>query len=454
MVGFIILLPTMLIYFIAFFNTCKHKFSMSEIAVGILSTYIICAVAFTFFASSYTLRPASDVLGNLILVACLTLIAYKKSKNVLLSGYHSLFSVVTCLIGETFTGLLVLSLLGSNYEAMRGSLGLTIAGIGIAVPICYALSRYAGNILHKSYTQLSSIAKERFITYACALSALTYLLTQVNFLLYRIIDDYVLLASINILIVTSIFFAAMVMIVSYARGQQAQLELILKDKTMNDLSNHNKHIELAYDEMRSYRHDHLYVLGSLLGFAEDDKLKELKQQLTEVIGYSTKSLEKLENARERLMYLHIPELKGLLSAKVSHALGQDINVEVDILQPIDNINVNRLDLCRMVGIMMDNAIEELSLPIYDDENIQKKIKIGIVRDTDGVAIVCSNTYKTLHDTNKMFEKNYSTKGINRGIGLYTLKQLSEQCNNTLLSVRVENNEFTLVLTIEHAARKP
>ena len=51
------------------------------------------------------------------------------------------------------------------------------------------------------------------------------------------------------------------------------------------------------------------------------------------------------------------ELKSLLSAKLLYALNLGINVEIEIIEEISHIQMDIIDLARIVGIFLDNAIE-------------------------------------------------------------------------------------------------
>ncbi|WP_455797754.1 GHKL domain-containing protein [Clostridium butyricum] len=48
---------------------------------------------------------------------------------------------------------------------------------------------------------------------------------------------------------------------------------------------------------------------------------------------------------------------------------------------------------------------------------------------------------------KIYEKGFSTKGENRGLGLYSLKEITSKYNNVFLDTVLENNEFKQLLQI-------
>ena len=274
-------------------------------------------------------------------------------------------------------------------------------------------------------------------------TAFTFILSHVNVFVYRVAENRSLLSSVNVMLITSIFFVARELMSAYSRSQQQQMEAEHQIKSLADLESYNRHMGHAYDELRSYHHDHINLLHSLMGFAGGENQGGLKAYLTEHLAYTTEILKKLDSSMSRLKFIHIPELRGLLSVKFAYALTKNIDLRIDIINPIEEIPVNRMDLCRMAGIMVDNAIDELLCEELD----RKVLRFGILRDAGDILIICNNTFHTPPIIEKLFTKGYTTKGYGRGAGLYNLKKISEQSGNILVTVRKESDEFSLILTI-------
>lgn len=170
-----------------------------------------------------------------------------------------------------------------------------------------------------------------------------------------------------------------------------------------------------------------------------------EKYLCETIDYSQESLDKIDNCTDQLKFIHIPELKGLLSARLAQALSRGIDLEIDIPEPVSNIPLNKIDLCRLVGIIVDNAVDELSTNAYKNEI--KLLKFGILIDNKDVLIICSNNCKNTPDIKNIFSKEYTTKGLGRGLGLYNLKKICEKSENILVATHIKENEFSIIITI-------
>ncbi|MGL5244298.1 MAG: sensor histidine kinase, partial [Sarcina sp.] len=145
---------------------------------------------------------------------------------------------------------------------------------------------------------------------------------------------------------------------------------------------------------------------------------------------------------ELLKNIHIIELKGILSAKVIKAKNSGIKVILDIADPICNISMNILDICKIIGILLDNSIDaaiKCSSPY---------IKIAIINKKNSVLFVIINNHnETLPSIDKLFTEGFSTKGSNRGLGLSNLKETLNKYNNVLLDTSLEKNCFLQKLEI-------
>ena len=84
------------------------------------------------------------------------------------------------------------------------------------------------------------------------------------------------------------------------------------------------------------------------------------------------------------------------------------------------------EFTRILGILLDNAIEAA------DECDEKNVYVHIRNDKrhNRQLLIVENTYKDKNiNTDKIYEKNYSTKPQNTGLGLWEVRQLLKRNNN-------------------------
>ena len=70
-----------------------------------------------------------------------------------------------------------------------------------------------------------------------------------------------------------------------------------------------------------------------------------------------KNLTQKNGALNNLLHINLLEIKSILYTKLLLAVNQDIEVNIDIPDKIDCIHVEPVDLTRIPGIYLDNAIE-------------------------------------------------------------------------------------------------
>ena len=119
----------------------------------------------------------------------------------------------------------------------------------------------------------------------------------------------------------------------------------------------------------------------------------------------------------------LPEgLQGIIYFKTSTAQTKNIDfyLENHIYFETQQLN-NRLyiDICEIISIALDNAIEATS------QAKNKAIYMSIKEINNKVIIEILNTYINDIDLDNIGNKNYSTKKIKSGLGLFYIKQLNK-----------------------------
>lgn len=202
-------------------------------------------------------------------------------------------------------------------------------------------------------------------------------------------------------------------------------------------------LEQVNTDMQKFRHDYLNILTSLQTYIEDEDLPGLKQYFYSEImemEQQTLSQSKMINTLENLQ---IVELKGLLSSKLLHANRLKQRITIEIPHTVHTVNMSLIDLTRILGIFIDNAIES-SITITDSV-----VHIAILPSFEAsIVIVVSNPIQNAtFDISAMFDYQSSTKGLNRGVGLANVKEILQTYHNVTLNTRVEKHHFIQELQI-------
>ena len=135
---------------------------------------------------------------------------------------------------------------------------------------------------------------------------------------------------------------------------------------------------------------------------------------------------------------------NLLTKKYNDAISKDIKVNISFLLDLGNLHMKIYEFARILGILLDNAIEASS------ECEEKNINLSFRNDTKNSRelIVIENTYNDKNiDNDKIFEKGVSGKENHTGLGLWEVRKIIKKNNNINLHTSKTNKFFTQTLEI-------
>ena len=195
-------------------------------------------------------------------------------------------------------------------------------------------------------------------------------------------------------------------------------------------------------EIRRFRHDYLNLLLILDRYFEEDDIPGVKDYFYDEIMPTGEFLRAQNIELGNLANLKINEIKSLFSIKLMEAQSNNIETIVDIPNEIGSIGVKYSILTRIIGILLDNAIEECIL-------CEKPVlNIGIFEKAKEQKIIIKNTCRENHlTTRQMFEKDFSTKGKGRGLGLSNVRYLLDRLEHVSIKTINENGYFVQELRI-------
>lgn len=194
--------------------------------------------------------------------------------------------------------------------------------------------------------------------------------------------------------------------------------------------------------LRSFKHDYFNIMLSMSAYIEAGDTDGLKMYFEKEIAPLNKKLQSDTAHLNQLENLDIAELKSLVTAKLLYAAELNIQIQVEIPEKLSPPPVNTVDLTRILGIFLDNAIEAAieASPAF--------IHFAAVSLTEGWSFVIENSYidKGIPLGNLM-KGNVSTKGSNRGIGLHNAQKLIAQYDHVFLETESRSGIFTQKLQI-------
>lgn len=196
-----------------------------------------------------------------------------------------------------------------------------------------------------------------------------------------------------------------------------------------------------YDEMRQFRHDYENMLLSLDGLIQAEKWQDLKDYSTRELSKHHQHTNEINHQLSKLIYVQNADLRNLIYSKLAYASSLQLTLHLEIKTPILLQTRFPLELARMLGILLDNAIEAAA------EIPNGELTVAFIDESSEVMVIVSNSCKaSIKPVSRLKVAGYSTKGADRGLGLYNLDQLVGE-TNLLLNTEVKQQVFTQELII-------
>ena len=211
-----------------------------------------------------------------------------------------------------------------------------------------------------------------------------------------------------------------------------------------DMERYSRHIEELYKEVRSFRHDYTNLLTSLrLGIEEED-MEQIKEVYDSVLKDSSQKLQDNKYDLGRLVNIRDKALKSLLAGKFLKARDKKIIFNVEVPEEIQVEGMRLLDFLTIVSILCDNAIEASA------EASQSHVSIAFLKSGAQETFIIENSIKEEGiDISEIFSFGVSSKGEERGVGLYTVMKIVESYPNASLNTTCQDQVFRQVLTVIH-----
>lgn len=248
-----------------------------------------------------------------------------------------------------------------------------------------------------------------------------------------------------------------IVIFAIYRWQQSTYEVKLKQKQLEMTRIYNDSFKSLIDVVHKNQHDfnnHLLALSALENEENNEKIKQRKNE------YKNRISE--ENKYNSILYrINEPIIAGFLFGKLKETENMGVETTYDVNLCTGEFKyISVYDFIEILGILIDNARDAIlsnkttqnnrenikdnnecgnegSVKGNNDCEKKENITIKIAETEKKVIVEVSNpyTYCTEDEIIKMFEKGYSTKGEDRGIGLNKIKEYQDKYKFDIL---VEN----------------
>ena len=202
-------------------------------------------------------------------------------------------------------------------------------------------------------------------------------------------------------------------------------------KLMEDLSG----TRYLVDSMRANNHDFTNKLHVILGLIQMEMYEQATSYIENITIVQRATISKIMNT------INEPALAALLIGKTARA--SELNVKFTLRESSYYSNADMAlpteVLITVIGNLIENAFESMN----EKENVadtQKELLFGIYSKPNAVLITVDDTGLGIPPENikRIFENGYSTKGKNRGTGLYQVKTMVDNLGGQITVESQEN----------------
>lgn len=243
--------------------------------------------------------------------------------------------------------------------------------------------------------------------------------------------DYIPLA---LTIFSSILLLAYFLVSIFSLYRTNKLEITTQ--LLEEEKLYNKTLTTLHDNIRGFKHDFNNIVQALGGYISTNNMEALKIYYKDLLEDC-----QVNNNLSALNpdIINNPAIYSLLTDKYYKAENLNIKFNLEVFDDLSTLNIKPYELARILGILLDNAIEASS------KTNEKIINITFRKDkkVNRNLIIIENSYENKDvNVDKIFEKGYTSKTTedknSHGLGLWEIRKYLRK--HTTLNLYTTKNE--------------
>lgn len=350
------------------------------------------------------------------------------------SIFIGLIPIATTLLFETIICKIYAVFLSSSY--------FTLTSIPLYKLALYLQIYFFMYVIHLIIVK-SNITLKISDSFSKRTNALLFINSLLAFLIiglqYYVFIFYANILPVMIIVLTSFLFTAFFFISINNIIKITKLEITSAE--LQQSKEYNKTLEILYDSIKAFKHDFNNIIQTIGGYANSNDLDGFKIYYKDLF-IDCQKINSLTALNPNV--INNPGVYCLLTTKYHVAENSGIKIHIDFFLNLNSLNMKIYEFTRILGILIDNAIEASS-------TCEDKV-INIIFNTNPSSnmqyVLIENTYAEKDiDTERIFDKGYSSKPKNTGIGLWEVRQILNKNSNLNLFTSKDDSFFRQQLEI-------
>lgn len=199
----------------------------------------------------------------------------------------------------------------------------------------------------------------------------------------------------------------------------------------------------ASDDLHAVRHDWNNILQVYDGYISAKDFEGLRQYHASIVDLTLQSNESFEfiaSLGERTA------VYTLLRLKIESAKRQGVALGISAVDDLVRAAMNDLDLCRVLGNLLDNAIDAAA--DTEEKYVSMKCRANSPEEGGGsVRISIENSARGEISLPDIYKKGYTQKPAHSGHGLHTVQRILAGCEGCYMYADYREGRFSVDLTL-------
>lgn len=246
-----------------------------------------------------------------------------------------------------------------------------------------------------------------------------------------------------VMVIINVVFILVYSYVVYLFLSEKNENIKVKEENQSLLENLNEY-EKMLDYQRVANHENKNQLLVVKTMASKNN-RRLHAYIDEIIKEKREDDEVLYTGAKR-----IPSggLQGLVYQKMLLMKERNINIDLNVSKEVRKVDLSKLnsktnfEICRAIGIIIDNAIDEVS------KLKEKEVSIYMYKENNELVIEIANMCKEIPDLTKIDDKSYTTKEKGHGYGLSLLKNICDNNTDITNERKIMGNVFFQIIKVK------
>ena len=202
------------------------------------------------------------------------------------------------------------------------------------------------------------------------------ILQLVTFMLFNYIP--------SIFIFMLMVFSSLFLIFTIVFSTNQSIKLYHTIQSLEQANLHNATLQTSHDDVRAFKHDFSNIIQSIGGYITSNDMKGLEVYYSQLFD----DCQKLNNLYTlNPDVINNPAIFRILSLKYYKACELGIHMDLHVFLDLNDLHMKIYEFCRILGILVDNAIEAASCA--EEKTIHIEIRKDIPKNRQLLLILKS-----------------------------------------------------------------